>query len=123
MSLHNSSNVILHSSADMSPPAICGHGLAHGQVTGSASDFPAQLLITRTSNVAGSDGYQTLIQLHPMPLWLCCRHWIRNQDSEDGPIAVVTDPIYIYRDPSCTNKQASTAPLAARQKSADNSKS
>lgn len=58
-----------------------------------------------------------------MPLWLCCRHWIRNQDSEDGPIAVVTDPIYIYRDPSCTNKQASTAPLAARQKSADNSKS
>ena len=37
------------------------------------------------------------------------RHWIRNQDSEDGPIAVVTDPIYIYRDPTCTNKQVRTA--------------
>ncbi|CAL5230081.1 g13538 [Coccomyxa viridis] len=33
-------------------------------------------------------------------------HWIRNQDTEDGPIAVVTDPIYIFRNPICTNKQA-----------------
>ena len=40
---------------------------------------------------------------------LARRHWIRNQDSEDGPIAVVTDPIYIYRDPTCTNKQVRAA--------------
>ena len=37
---------------------------------------------------------------------MICRHWIRNQDTEDGPIAVVTDPIYIFRNPICTNKQA-----------------
>ena len=36
------------------------------------------------------------------------RHWIRNQDDESGPLAVVTDPIYIYRDPVCTNKQVRT---------------
>ena len=64
-----------------------------------------------------------MIQPDLIPLWLCFRHWIRNQDSEDGPIAVVTDPIYIYRNPSCTNKQASAAPLAALQRSPDNSKS
>ena len=40
---------------------------------------------------------------------LATRHWIRNQDSEDSPIAVVTDPIYIYRDPTCTNKQVRAA--------------
>ena len=34
-----------------------------------------------------------------------CRHWLRNQDGQDGAQAVVTDPIYIFRDPSCTNKQ------------------
>ena len=26
------------------------------------------------------------------------------QDSEDGPVPVVADQIYIYRDPTCTNK-------------------
>ncbi|KAK9917889.1 hypothetical protein WJX75_009307 [Coccomyxa subellipsoidea] len=39
-------------------------------------------------------------------------HWLRNQDSEDGPLAVVTDPIYIFRDPSCTNKQGVPQPPA-----------
>ena len=28
----------------------------------------------------------------------------RVQDSQDGPVPVVADQIYIYRDPSCTNK-------------------
>ncbi len=37
------------------------------------------------------------------------RHWIRNQDDETGVLAVVTDPIYVYRDPTCTNKQVGAA--------------
>ena len=31
-------------------------------------------------------------------------HGCRVQDSQDGPVPVVADQIYIYRDPSCANK-------------------
>lgn len=46
-----------------------------------------------------------------MVCYLCAilrRHWLRNQDDESGPLAVVTDPIFIVRDlANCANKKAS----------------
>ena len=44
---------------------------------------------------------------------LMTRHAGCLQDTETGPVPVVADQIYIYRDPTCTNKAVSKVPYLA----------